>query len=85
MRSTGQKKREKGLERGSKTNEIKRISDLVPDSANANRGTERGSAMIEDSLRKFGAGRSILIDKHGNVIAGNKTLEHAVDTDLCST
>jgi len=33
--------------------------------------------MIEDSLRKYGAGRSILVDKHGNVIAGNKTLENA--------
>lgn len=33
--------------------------------------------MIEASLRKFGAGRSILLDRKGKVIAGNKTLENA--------
>ena len=29
------------------------------------------------STRNYGAGRSILIDKHGRIIAGNKTAEHA--------
>lgn len=57
--------------------QIQRLSDLVPDSRNANRGTPRGNAMIEQSLRNCGAGRSILIDKHGRVIAGNKTVENA--------
>jgi hypothetical protein len=33
--------------------------------------------MIENSLRNFGAGRSIVLDKHGNIIAGNKTVENA--------
>jgi site-specific DNA-methyltransferase (adenine-specific)/site-specific DNA-methyltransferase (cytosine-N4-specific) len=33
--------------------------------------------MIEDSLRQYGAGRSILLDKHGRIIAGNKTAENA--------
>lgn len=33
--------------------------------------------MIEASLRQYGAGRSILIDKHGRIIAGNKTAENA--------
>ena len=59
--------------------EIKGIEDLRPDEKNANRGTERGLGMLEDSLRKYGAGRSILVDKDGVVIAGNKTLESAVD------
>jgi hypothetical protein len=54
-----------------------KIGDLKPDKRNANKGTERGAYMLEESLRKYGAGRSILIDKHGNVIAGNKTLEQA--------
>jgi hypothetical protein len=58
------------------------IGRLVPDSKNANRGTVRGRALLEDSLRKYGAGRSILADKHGNIIAGNKTLESAVDIGL---
>ena len=58
-------------------NEVKKISDLVPDAGNYNRGTEKGRKLIGKSLKKLGAGRSILIDKDGNVIAGNKTLEGA--------
>lgn len=57
--------------------QVKNIADLVPDDRNANKGTERGNAMIERSLRQYGAGRSILIDKHGKIIAGNKTAENA--------
>lgn len=56
---------------------ITKLSQLTPDKRNANRGTERGGQMIESSLSKYGAGRSILIDKHGNIIAGNKTVEQA--------
>ena len=33
--------------------------------------------MLENSLRKYGAGRSILTDKNGRIIAGNKTFEMA--------
>jgi hypothetical protein len=58
------------------------IADLRPDTNNANKGTVRGLAMLEDSLGKYGAGRSILVDKHGNVIAGNKTLQAVVDAGL---
>jgi len=57
-----------------------KLKDLVPDPHNANRGTERGRAMLEDSLKQYGAGRSILVDKHGRVIAGNKTLETAIES-----
>ena len=59
-----------------------RPSDLTPDVRNANEGTPRGRGMLEDSLRKLGAGRSILLDKHGRVIAGNKTLEVAAGIGL---
>ena len=38
--------------------------------------------MLERSLEQYGAGRSVLVDKHGNVIAGNKTLESAVGIGL---
>jgi hypothetical protein len=54
-----------------------KISDLHPDTRNANKGTKRGNQAIESSLRRFGAGRSILLDKHGVIIAGNKTAENA--------
>lgn len=59
-----------------------RLSDLRPDPRNANTGTERGAQMLEDSLRAYGAGRSLLVDKHGVVIAGNKTLEAAAEIGL---
>jgi hypothetical protein len=62
--------------------ELTTIADLTPDERNANRGTQRGLAMLEDSLRRHGAGRSILVDKHGRVIAGNKTLESAASIGL---
>lgn len=53
------------------------LDDLKLDPRNANRGTPRGAGAVEDSLREFGAGRSLLVDKHGVTIAGNKTLEAA--------
>lgn len=60
-----------------KSREIKHLSDLLPDEANANRGTERGLGMLEASLRAYGAGRSVLLDRNGRIIAGNKTVEQA--------
>ncbi|HSG63291.1 MAG TPA: DNA modification methylase [Pseudomonadales bacterium] len=54
---------------------IYNLADLKPDRSNANKGTQRGRGMVESSLRETGAGRSILVDRDGNVIAGNKTLE----------
>ena len=59
-----------------KTKTVK-ISELTPDDINANKGTPRGSAMLEKSLREYGAGRSVLVDKAGRIIAGNKTIEAA--------
>ena len=54
----------------------KKLADLIPDNRNANKGTERGNALIQESLQQYGAGRSILLDKHGAIIAGNKTVEN---------
>lgn len=59
--------------------DVKKVEDLTPDPDNLNRGTARGLYMLETSLRKYGAGRSILVDKNGVVIAGNKTLERAAE------
>lgn len=61
---------------------IKGISDLTPDPSNANLGTQRGRGVLDRSVRQRGAGRSILVDKNGVVIAGNKTLEVAEDIGL---
>lgn len=61
---------------------VKSITHLKPDTRNANKGTQRGRGMVEASLREVGAGRSIVADKDGRVIAGNKTLEAAIDIGL---
>ena len=53
------------------------LSELTCDERNANRGTERGQAMLESSLKRLGAGRSVLVDRQGRIIAGNKTVEQA--------
>ena len=58
------------------------LSDLTPDKKNANRGSQRGRGLLEKSLRQYGAGRSVLSDKHGNLIAGNKTIDVAAELDL---
>ena len=55
---------------------------ITPDRKNANKGTERGRYMVEASLRETGAGRSIVLDKDGRIIAGNKTFEAASDIGL---
>lgn len=51
------------------------LSTLEPDQRNANKGTERGRAMLGRSISELGAGRSIVIDAKGRTVAGNKSLE----------
>lgn len=53
------------------------ISELKFDDKNFNKHTEQGMALLEKSLRENGAGRSILIDKDNNIIAGNGIVEAA--------
>lgn len=55
------------------------IEEFIPDEKNANLGTQRGAFMLENSVRKLGAGRSLVVDKHGRIIAGNKTQEALVN------
>lgn len=55
------------------------IESLVPDNKNFNKGTEYGDRLMDESLRKFGFARSIVIDKNNRIIAGNKTAEKAAD------
>lgn len=55
-----------------------RLAEFLPDARNVNTGTPRGLSMIEESLRTSGAGRSLLADKHGRLVAGNKTQAAAV-------
>ena len=61
-----------------KQTEVVDIRDIIPDDHNFNAGTEKGREMIEKSFRELGAGRSILLDKNGRVIAGNKSQQAAI-------
>ncbi len=61
----------------SSTTHIPRLDDLTSDPQNANRGTARGREALAKSLQEYGPGRAVLIDRHGNIIAGNKTVEEA--------
>lgn len=54
---------------------MSKLTDLKFDDKNFNKGTEYGKELMGKSLAKFGAGRSILIDKNNRIIAGNKTTE----------
>lgn len=51
------------------------IADYLEDHANANKGSERGLSMVEESLSQDGAGRSIVVDAENRIVAGNKTWE----------
>lgn len=53
------------------------IKDLKFDDKNFNKHTEYGMSLLEKSLRENGAGRSILLDKDNNIIAGNGVVESA--------
>jgi hypothetical protein len=56
-----------------------KASELIQDDKNLNKGTKRGRKLVADSLKEYGAGRSVLVDRDGRIIAGNKTVESAQD------
>lgn len=58
------------------------IKSLKADELNANKGTERGRLMVRTSLEQNGAGRSILLDREGNIVAGNKTWKGAIEAGI---
>lgn len=60
------------------------IAQLILDVKNANKGTKRGCALLSESLTKYGAGRSVVVDRRNRVIAGNKTVEAAVAAGMKS-
>lgn len=53
------------------------ITDLHFDDKNHNKGNVKGNKLLEKSITKLGFGRSILLDKENNIIAGNKAAEKA--------
>lgn len=61
------------------------ISDLKFDDKNFNKHTQYGMGLLEKSLNQFGAGRSILVDKDNNIIAGNGIVEAAQNAGITKT
>ena len=53
------------------------INQLKSDHKNARKRTDRSSSLIQKSLEKFGAARSIVIDEDNRILAGNGTIEGA--------
>lgn len=58
---------------------INKLADLRCDPNNANKGTKRGLELLERSLERCGIGRSVLVDRNGILIAGNKATERIAD------
>ncbi len=59
-----------------------KIADLTPDPANVRRHTDRNKATVRSSLKRFGSGRSIVLDRDNCIVAGNQTIESAADLGM---
>lgn len=53
------------------------IQELKSDHKNARRRTDRSTKLIQESLQRYGAARSIVIDEDNRILAGNGTIEGA--------
>lgn len=54
------------------------IEDLEHDPRNANKGVERGRAILGASVQETKLHRGVAVDKHGVLVAGNKTRDAAL-------
>lgn len=59
-----------------------KLTDYKPLIRNPNKGTQRGTGILEQSIRELGAGRSILVDKNGIILAGNHAQEAFVNAGM---
>lgn len=58
------------------------IETLQQDDHNFNKGTCEGHRIMAKSFAEYGAGRSILVDKDGRIIAGNKSQRAAIEAGI---
>lgn len=65
-----------------KAKEVTHVSDLKYDKKNARIHSAKGIGMIADGLQEVGFGRSVLIDKDNNILAGNGTIEAAAQVGI---
>lgn len=56
---------------------VESIDKLKADRKNARKRTDRSAQLIKESLDRYGAARSIVIDENNRVLAGNGTVEGA--------
>jgi len=54
-----------------------KTSDLIPDPKNARRRTAASANLIQESLKRYGTARSVVIDENNMLIAGHGTVEAA--------
>lgn len=53
------------------------LQQLLPDKRNARKRTDRSAKLIAESLQRYGAARSVVIDENNMLIAGHGTVEGA--------
>lgn len=53
------------------------INDLKQDHKNARKRTNQSAELIQESIKRYGAARSIVIDEDNRILAGNGTIEGA--------
>jgi hypothetical protein len=58
------------------------IGELKPLQPNPRQRTERSAGMLVESLQRFGAARSIVIDEDNVVLAGNGTTDAAATAGI---
>ena len=58
------------------------IKDLKSDHKNARKRTDRSAELIKESLQRYGAARSIVIDEDNRILAGNGTVEGAKEAGI---
>src|SRR5688572_27108433 len=61
---------------------VAHVSDLKPDPENRRAHNPRNVGMIGDSIQRAGFGRSVLIDEHNVLIAGNATIDAAAEAGI---
>ncbi len=69
-------------EQEERSHEAVSLDLLIPDPRNARKHSDRNLAQIEAALREVGAGRSIVVDEAGVILAGNATVTAAMQVGL---
>jgi DNA modification methylase len=58
------------------------LSDLKQDHKNARKRTQTSASLLKESLQRYGPARSIVIDEDNRILAGNGTVEAAINLGI---